>query len=400
MVKRCIIMMYILVLALTIGSFNVWSATLPSKVRIAVVMPFTGPLALNGQEVKEGAELAAKLINDRGGIKGRTKIELIYGDSRCNPTNGVSATQRLIARGIDLYIGNYCSSVSLATMPILKAAGIPQIILSYAPSITAEARTPNSVRIGPSAPLEMAPLAKYAVTVNGDKTFAALALNNDFGRAMAEEFAKTVAKLGGKVVNFQYYQFGADFSTYLTKIKTMDVDGLLIIAMGNDTISFTKSYFELGLKTNVYTGDNFVDTQYVKNQKPKPQNLFYPWLYDDNSPRTKEVPPREAWIENFEKAFRAEYGREPTRNNVWGFACVRVFEQAIAALGTTNKKKIAEYLHSGAKFRTPFGHFGFEWCGQAVNKAGIGKYKNETKLFLKGKSWGDDVIPDLCPTKK
>lgn len=384
---------------LLLGAMTAGAADLPKSVTIAVAQPLTGPLALNGKEVMQGAELAAELVNKAGGISGKAQIKLVEGDTRCNPTHAVNATQRLINQEIDFYVGNYCSSASLATMPILATAGIPQIVLSYAPSITAEARTPNSVRIGPSAPLEMAPLAKYAVTVKGDKTFAAIGLNNDFGRAMTEEFAKTVAKLGGKVVDFQYYQFGADFSTYLTKIKNMDVDAVMVIAMGNDTVSFTKSYYELGLKMNIYGGDNFADTQYVNKQKPKPQNLIYPYIYQDDSPKSSEVPDRDAWVLEFVTAFKNKHGKEPTRNNAWGYACVMVFNQAVAATGTADKARISEYLHSGAEFETPFGKFGFQSCGQSVNKAGIGTFKGDGKYFLTSMTWGDDVIGNLCPLK-
>lgn len=379
-------------------AWSTW-AQLPSTVRIGVVVPLTGALASPGNEVKEGADLAAELANKKGGIGGKAKIVLVYGDERCNPTDAVNATQRLLTQGIDLYLGNYCSSASLATMPILAGEGIPQIVLSYAPSITAEARTPNSVRIGPSAYLEMAPLAKYAIQVKGDKKFAAIGMNSDYGRSDTEAFAKIAEKLGGKVVDFQYYPYGADFSTYLTKVKNMGTDGILIIAMGNDTISFTKSYFELGLTMNIYGNCNFVDNQYLDKQKPKPQNLYYSEPFDDLSARTQEVPPADPWIQDFISAFEGKYGRKPTRNNVWGYACIRIFEEAVGTLGTLDKKRIADYLHSGVKFKSPFGEMGFQWCGQAENKCLIGKFEGDRKLFLKGKTWGEDVIPDLCPPK-
>jgi len=393
-----IFLMGILSMVIVLGGPFSW-AELPSSVKVGLVMPFTGPLALNGAEVRKGAELAQEIINKSGGVAGKTKIKLVYGDSRCNPTNAVNATTRLMSTGIDFYIGNFCSSASLATMPILAAQEIPQIILSYAPSITGESRTPNSVRIGPSAGLQMAPLAKYAVEVNGDKTFASIALNNDFGRSMSKKFAEIVSKLGGKVVSFQYYQFGADFMTYLTQVKNLKVNAIHIVAMGNDTVSFTKCYNELGMKMNIYTGDNFCDRQYLKKQKPKPQNLYFPWFFNDNSERTEDVKAPAPWVIKFMKKFEERYGEKPTRINAWGYACMNVFAQAMEATGTTDKKAIAKYLHSGAKFKTPFGNFGFAWCGQAENKNGVGKYHGEKKIFLKGKTWGDDVIPAICPKK-
>ncbi len=381
-------------------SASVHSAGMPASVKMALVMPFSGPLTLNGEQVKEGAVLAAEQANQAGGVKGQTKIELITGDSRCNPTQAVNVTTRLMSQGIDFYIGNFCSSAALATMPVLATQGIPQIILAYAPSITGSARTPNSIRIGPSAGLQMAPLAKYAIQVNKDKKFAAVALNNDFGRSMAEAFAQTVEKLGGEVVDFQYYNFGADFSTYLTKVKNLGADGVLIIAMGNDTVSFTKSYYELGVKANLYGGDNFCDTQYLEKQKPKPQNLFFAWLYNDGSKRSKEVEEPERWVADFAKAFKAKYNnRQPTRINAWGYSTVEVLRQAMEATGSTDKEVIAKYTHSGAKFKLPFGEFGFGPCGQAENRNGVGKYDGEDKLFLRGKHWGDDVVPALCPEK-
>ncbi len=395
--KKKVLYLFVSVLTVVfVIGINSVSAEMPKSVKVAIAQPLTGFLALNGKEVKEGAVLAAELINAQGGIKGKTKIKLVDGDTRCNPTNAVNATQRLINQGVDFYLGNYCSSASLATMPILASKGIPQIILSYAPSITAEAKTPNSVRIGPSATLEMAPLAKYAVIVNGDKKFAAIALNNDFGRSMADEFAKTIKKFNGEVVDIQYYKYGSDFSTYLTKVKNMNVDGVMIIAMGNDTISFTKSYYELGLKMNIYGGDNFADTQYAQKQKPKPQNLFYPYIYQDNSPKDASVSERAPYIMKFVNEFKKKYNKIPTRNNAWGYACVMVCEQALAGVGTLDKAKISKYLHSGAEFETPFGKFGFQDCGQSVNRAGIGKYTGDLKYFLKPKAWGNDVIGNLC----
>jgi branched-chain amino acid transport system substrate-binding protein len=377
----------------------VWGK-LPSSVTIGVGQPLTGPIALNGQEVKEGIDLAVEIINNAGGIKGKTKIKTLFGDTRCSPTDGVNATQRLLNQGVDAYIGNYCSSVALATMPILKSYQIPQIVLAFAPSITAEARTPNSVRIGPAAPLTMSQLAKYAVTLNGDKTFAAIALNNDYGRSMAAAYAQTVEQLGGKVVDFQYCPFGADFTTYLTKIKNLNVDGILIVTMGNDTVTFTKSYLELDMKNNIYTNCNFNDTQYVEKQKPKPQNLYYSWMFDDGSDRAPEVGPTDPWVQKFLDEFKAKYGRLATRNNAWGYACIRIFEQAITDIGKIEKVALAEYLHSGKSFKNAFGDFGFLWCGQSLNKCGIGKYQGDKKYFVKPKGWADDVLGEICPPKQ
>ncbi len=93
------------------------------------------------------------------------------------------------------------------------------------------------------------------------------------------------------------------------------------------------------------------------------------------------------------------YGKIPERNHAWGYSSVTVFAQAVAAVGTTDKKKITEYLHSGAKLKTAFGEFGFEWCGQSHNNLGIARFEKNKVLLLKDKDWANDVLPALCPPK-
>jgi len=398
MKRWLVIILCVILVGAFLGNHKVW-AQLPDTVKIAIVFPYTGPVALNGQQAKEGAELAASLINKAGGIKGKTKIELVFGDDRCNPTSAVNVTHRLISQGIDFYVGNFCSSDALATMPILAAEGIPQIIIGFAPSITEEARTPNSVRIAPNSRFEAFPLAKYAIQVNKDKKIAFLGWNSDYGRTVGEEFGKIAEKLGAKVIDFQYFPFGADFSTYLTKVKNLNVDGLAIVAMGNDMISINKIYHELGLKINMYGNANYTDSQFLADPIDKPENLFFTWLLDIGYPRAKEVKTPGPAVIEFQREFKAMFGRDPERATTWGYSSVRVFEQAVAALGTIDKKKVAEYLHSGVKFKTAFGEIGFEWCGQSNNNMGVAKFQKNKIFLVKDKDWANDVLPPLCPPK-
>jgi branched-chain amino acid transport system substrate-binding protein len=74
-----------------------WLASLsPARaedIRIAVVGPMTGSNASVGDQVKRGAELAAKDINAAGGVLGR-KIVLDVEDDVCDPKQAVSVANR------------------------------------------------------------------------------------------------------------------------------------------------------------------------------------------------------------------------------------------------------------------------------------------------------------------
>ena len=60
-------------------------------------MPFSGGLELFGNQAKLGLDLAAKEINEGGGILGRP-VEVIYADNRTDPATSVERTTTLVGR--------------------------------------------------------------------------------------------------------------------------------------------------------------------------------------------------------------------------------------------------------------------------------------------------------------
>ena len=77
-------------------------------IRIAVAGSMTGSLAEAGDEVKRGAELAARDINAAGGVNGR-KIVLSIEDDACDPKQAVSVANHIVGEQITLVDGHVCS---------------------------------------------------------------------------------------------------------------------------------------------------------------------------------------------------------------------------------------------------------------------------------------------------
>ncbi len=67
-------------------------ASAQQTIKIGVINPFSGPLALYGGEMTRGFELAADKVNASGGPIGR-KIEIIQIDAS-NPQQGIAALAR------------------------------------------------------------------------------------------------------------------------------------------------------------------------------------------------------------------------------------------------------------------------------------------------------------------
>jgi len=76
--KRLAQSVILVALASTVGLANA------QDIKIAVVAPITGSNAAIGEEMKRGAEMAVKDINDKGGVLGK-KLDLIVADDACDP---------------------------------------------------------------------------------------------------------------------------------------------------------------------------------------------------------------------------------------------------------------------------------------------------------------------------
>ena len=72
------------------------TALAQQTLRIGAINPYSGPLALYGDELARGYQIAVDERNAAGGVLGR-KIELVRGDAT-NPQQGIAAVDQLADR--------------------------------------------------------------------------------------------------------------------------------------------------------------------------------------------------------------------------------------------------------------------------------------------------------------
>lgn len=112
----------------------------PSEVKIALVVPISGPWARQGILEQMGAEMAVDDVNKAGGIKalGGAKLKLIVYDTGDTAEKAKNAAQRLVAQEPDVVggIGSWLSSFTLAVTEVTERAELPWLTLSYSDLIT------------------------------------------------------------------------------------------------------------------------------------------------------------------------------------------------------------------------------------------------------------------------
>jgi len=112
----------------------------PREVKIALVVPLSGPWARQGILKQMGAELAIEDVNNSGGVKalGGAKLKLVLYDTGDSAEKAKNAAQRLVAQEPDVVggIGSWLSSFTLAVTEVTERAELPWLTLSYSDLIT------------------------------------------------------------------------------------------------------------------------------------------------------------------------------------------------------------------------------------------------------------------------
>jgi branched-chain amino acid transport system substrate-binding protein len=129
------------VVALAVAAVPALTAAQVKEVKVALIAPFSGPWARQGDLMLKGAQMAIDDINAQGGIKalGGAKMKLVVIDAGDSIEKAKNAAQRMVAQETDVIgcTGAWLSSFTLAVTEVTERAELPCLTLSYSDQITA-----------------------------------------------------------------------------------------------------------------------------------------------------------------------------------------------------------------------------------------------------------------------
>lgn len=208
-------------------------------IKIGVPCALTGPLASVGQVTRRGCEFFAKETNAKGGLLGR-QIELLVEDTQGNPANAVRKVQEMVERhDCHLITGVTASSEALAIVP--KLADWNAIFMSSINGdgrLTAESFVPNFFRANTSGPMGTRAISLF-LRDSQMKSFFAIGMDYAWGHNSVQVFEGELKKANKEFAGKVFSPTGTkDFSTYVTKIRQSDADGLFMVLAGDDINAF------------------------------------------------------------------------------------------------------------------------------------------------------------------
>jgi branched-chain amino acid transport system substrate-binding protein len=188
----------------------------PQAVIVGVICPLSGPYAHYGEELRNGAELAALEHNTRS-IR---KVELQVRDTRAEAVQALQATRSLIEEAHALAIvGPLLSTTAVGAGAISDCHGVP-LITPTASEGSISAIGKYVFQRGVAARMLGKRAAAFAVEELGLRQLAVLAPRDDYGSSAVEGFSREAADRGAQILTVAWYPVGAtDFKDQLTQIR-------------------------------------------------------------------------------------------------------------------------------------------------------------------------------------
>ena len=239
-------------------------------VKVGVIMGFTGPIESLTPDMASSAELAMKEINDAGGIIDGHMLVPVRGDTTCVDAAAATATaERLITSdGVKAIVGAACSGATTAVLNnVAKANGIVMISpSSTSPALTQVEDNGLFFRTAPSD-ARQGQIAADILHDRGVKSIAITYTNNDYGKGLAENIAKSFEAAGGKVTITAAHEDGkGDYSAEVGALAQAGGDVLVVagyVDQGGKGIiqsSIDVGAFETYFLPDGMIGDSLFDT--------------------------------------------------------------------------------------------------------------------------------------------
>lgn len=318
-------------LAILCGPFCV--AHSADSIRLGLVGPFTGGLAIAGADMTRGFNQAVEEINSRGGINGK-KIEPYTANDEGVPAKSVNAVESLVVRDEVLcVIGSYSSSCTLANMRVTQRNKTPEICpISVATEIT-ESGNQFIFRNAATNPMQIGQLADYAMKTKGLKRVGVIYVNTDFGRGIRDVWAQKAKQYGiDLVADIPIQESDTDFFSYLTKVKEINPEAVLVGANITQATQIVLQADNIGLKSELLGVGTFSDDEFWQLTKGKAEGIVHVSYFEPESQDPK--------IRKFAQDFKERYNKYPGMFAAAVYEAVYIFEDAAKRAGADGCKDL------------------------------------------------------------
>jgi branched-chain amino acid transport system substrate-binding protein len=322
----------------------------PSRVKIGLMLPYTGTYAALGTAITNGFKLA---IDENGGKLGGREIEYFTVDDESDPAKAPDNANKLVKRDqVDVLVGTVHSGVALAMAKIARDTNTLLIIPNAgADDITGALCAANVFRSSFSNS-QMGIAMGKVMAEQKKKTAVTLTWKYAAGDESVGGFKEAFEAAGGKVIKALSLPFPqVEFQPYLTAIAALQPDVVYAFFAGGGAVKFVKDYAAAGLNRTIpLVGPGFLTDGTLEAQGETAQGLLTTLHYGDGLDNPRNIAFRAAYV----KAFKSE----PDVYAVQGFDAAQLLIAGMNAVkGDLTKRAELVKAIEESKLDSPRGSF-------------------------------------------
>lgn len=282
---------------------------------IGGIGPLTGPAALYGIAVKNGAELAVKEINEANPDGVQIKWEMQ--DDVHDPETSVNAYNQLVDEGMQVLVG----TVTSAPCTAVQAEAKENRTFTLTPSASAAAvveGNDNVYQLCFQDPQQGQIAAEYIAEHFPDAVVGTIYNNSDpYSTGILDAFKKTIAEKGMKVAAEEAFDSddNADFSSQLNSMKNANVDFIFLPIYYTPASNIMKQAKDMGYNPKYFGCDGLDGILALEGFDPALAEgalLLTPFSADAEDEATKA----------FVSAYQEAYGEKPIQFAADAYDCV------------------------------------------------------------------------------
>ena len=352
-----------------------------NTIKIGLLNELTGGNATFGTSAANGAKLAIKEANAKGGVLGK-QIQGVDADNKSEPAEAANAMTKLLNQDkVVAVTGTFSSSNAIAAASVAASGKIPYLAVGATnPKVTVDPAT-NKVRdfmfrAAFIDPFQGSVMANFATKTLKAKT-AAIYIDNssDYAKGLGQFFKETFIKNGGQIVAEEaYLAKDTDFKATLTKIKVANADVVFVPGYYQEVGMLIKQAREIGLTMPFLGGDGWDSAKLPEIAGGQAlNNTFFANHYspDDNSDA----------IKNFVEAYKKEYNETPDAFAALSYDATMMVIEAIKRANNVDTVKIKDELAKTKDYSAVSGKITLNETHDAVKSAVIIEMKDGKQTF-------------------
>jgi len=346
-----------------------------AKIRIGLLLPYSGTYAALGNNITDAMKLAARELDNKLG--GR-EIEWIAVDDESDPAKAPANVNKLVVgEKVDVLTGPVHSGVAMAMMQIVRQEKTLTIVTNAgAQAVTGQLCAPNVFRTSFSNWQTSYPCADV-VLKDGKKKAVLMFWNYSFGQESMAAFKEGFTKGGGTIVKEIPVPFpSTEFQAQLSEIAALKPDAVFVFFAGAGAAKFVKDFADAGLKDKIALyGSGFLTEGVLRAQGAAAEGIKTTLHYAD----TLDTPANH----KFRDAFKKATSREADVYAVAGYDTVHLLANALGKVkGDTGAQKELIAALESAHVDSPRGPFRFSKAHNPVQNVYVRQVKNGKEIVL------------------